>query len=337
MSWTWLDSHLQLLTALATVVLIGCTIWMAHRIHQQTQAANRATEEAIWTNKENYYARMLDEAQGPPGIGRDNATFALIQIAEEWGEGRRRREIIRLFRYLATEEGRREVTATGGGDGIAVSSVLDVWDRHGVEHGGTPPMAGVDHELRPASLISQLRHAIRSWWHHGREPKAKVLASGVQKAVDVGSEIMRAVGNKLRSSGHEVIESGGLVSLYKASERETLMRPTEVDWSVEPKKIQGASLTWSMWLLTGENRPELGVELRASFSSKVPNGEWKVSASVRENLPDGYRVVWKWRSDGPRWLSRHQDLVDEAEGASTGGLNALVQLLHESTQACTVP
>lgn len=311
---------LSVVTLVATLVLIVATVRTGRFAAKQAEATRRATEEAIWTNKEAYYARMLEEAGGPPGARRINATWALIEIAEEWGDGRRRREIVNYFRCLATEED--AVRANGGDDGIlSVSAVLAEWDRHGVGVASLPSTHGLDQSTKP-SLLAHLKHAYYNWRRQNSEwePKPSIQTRDVRRSVDKATGLVRTVETKLRASGHVAFSFRGHATVRVGWKARSWVRGEDIDWDRLPQKVQGAAWSWLNSLESG-GKLRLTLNVQAAFSTVAPTGEWLVSAMIVDKAKN--QVPWRWRSDGPVWLTTYQEAVTEVDAASTAGLNAL--------------
>ena len=316
-----------IVTAFATIFLIRATIRTGHHAADQAAATREATKESVWTNRESHFVRMMNEAQETNGARRNNALFALVEIAEEWGEGRQRQEIVRLFRAMAVHEEREHLAS--GGDNMGVSAFLEYWDRHGIGIGATtaPP---IDRPQEHASLWRHLKWAYYHWRRGRRKPKRSVSTSDFRTAVRKANDIALQVDNTLRRSGHSVIAThDGFVDLRVGDLSHTWVKGEDVDWENVPKWIHRGKWSWIGSVNLG-GRLELQISALGIYSNSVPNGEWQVRSRIVDNgithaLNDGvvtHPIIWKWRDDGPVWITDEDSAFTELRNACDASIQA---------------
>ena len=137
-AWNWISLNL---TEVALVVATLVLAWFTWGLRDAT---NRASKEAVWRSKEEHFQRVMADARNSPGGVLEHHThWELITIAEEWGPGRHRNEVVQFMRGIAVRE--RELRKQNGGQNmLGVRSVLETWDRHGIDFNRRRTGEGVD-------------------------------------------------------------------------------------------------------------------------------------------------------------------------------------------------
>lgn len=321
---TWAGNALSWMTAnyqfLATVVLAVATLYMVRSVRLQTQATNKVAEETIWANQEEFYARMMVDAQGNDDKKRRRALSALEHIAGAWGNARHRDEIIRLFRQMALDD-----TETKGFDLRGRSAV---WERHGVlyERASGPAVDPV--EQKP-SLLRYLASAWMRWseWDWDRMPMYRVHTKDVKRSFELGAQTIAKIEHSYRRSGHKVLGYGNGRAWLRVGKEESLKRfadPEDIAWGMLPRSLRGGEWWLPLEVLAGENdRFHLDVVLKCVFSRSARSGEWQLEVRLTDDSAKQGQV-WAWRGDtGPQWLSRQYEMMSEVQEGCDAGMKAL--------------
>ena len=295
--WFWLNNNLATITAVtaivtatATVVLIFATISTGKRAAAQTEATNRSTEVAVAAGKAAYLVRMMDAAANLQGARKNNAIWNLVELAEEWGAGRHREEIVAFFREQAARGDYHP-------DDLRFESFLAEWERHGVG-----PQAPLQFDLRTerggeVTLWGLLKQAVGLWRRrHG--PAPKVVTEHFRTAVGNATIWVQNAAYTIREAGHNVIGPTVKIDVYADNKTTMYIQGIDLDWDTIPPRLQGAR--WGGHFGT---TPDSGLQMSVIglFTSKVQDGEWQVDLTV--GLPENQ---WRWRNDGPRWFSQDQ-------------------------------
>lgn len=233
--WNWTENHpgdtAAIIVAASTLILAGATFWMGRQVARQTKAAHRAAEASIETTKNDYFHRMLADAQGPPGPARMSATWALITIAEEWGEGRYRTKVLETFRKMATTED-VDYSEEERDKLLPVRGILDHWNRFGVDYNLQPPGCSVEPPRENPRLGSILWGAFRWWKQNRREDVPTVVTAIMREQVDHTARGLRGIDRVGRETGHRwyTHEWGDLGN--------DELSGSSIDWNSAPRRIK---------------------------------------------------------------------------------------------------
>lgn len=318
---TWMIDALSWAAAnyqfLATATLAIATIWMARSVYRQTRATNKVAEETIWANQEEFYARMMNDAQGDDERRRRMALSALEHIAEAWGNARHQGEITQLFRQMAVNDTQIK--------GFDLRGRHEVWERHGLLYRRASGPA-VDPVQRKPSLIRYFASAWLRWveWDWDRMPMYRIRTRDMKRSFELGAQTIGAIEQSSRRSGYKVTGYGNEVVRLRIGKNDFLERfsdPENISWGRLPRTLRGGEWYRPLMLLAGENnRFHLSTVLICVFSRAAPSGEWRVEI----RLSDGAKKVWEWRGDtGPQWLSRQYEMLSEVQEGSDAAMKAL--------------
>lgn len=318
---TWFGEHMLTIT---TVVLVGATCVLAYHTSELRKASERTAKEQIWQSREEHFQRMIRDAQGQPGNEQAHARWELLAIAEEWGPGRHRDGVIRLFRKLAARED-EERKHPGGEDIIRVSAFLEEWDRNGIDHNPRMKYEGVDEgRWRPYTLATRLWNTFQIWRYEGKTPEPKVSSKGIQRGIQAVREAMHSAAMQIRETGSTVFVTE-MTWPRSTRDGEPYERPVvsgadttqETDWSKVPRQVK--DWRWTIdafrWGEKGTNEAQVKLEATGSWTWRKPEGEWRITAEV--SIGEGTkRRIWKWRADGPTWVLGEGKATQEIRAAA---------------------
>ena len=316
--WSWMNNNLAtitaltaIITAIATVVLIFATISTGKRAAAQTEATNRSTDVAVAAAKAAYLVRMMDAAANLQGVRKNNAIWNLVELAEEWGAGRHREEIVAFFREQAARGDLHP-------DDLPFESFLVEWDRHGIG-----PRTPLQFDLRTergdeVSLWGLMKQAF-GLWRRRYGPAPKVVTEDFRTAAGSAAIWLQDVADVIRETGHNVMGPTAMVDVHAAHRRQWFMvEGHNLDWSVFPRRVQRAQWRGVFGIIVPDSTLQMSIV--GVFTKDAPKGEWQVGARMGAPTPS-----WKWRSNEERWFAQ-EHIEDELKSATKAVIARLPSL-----------
>lgn len=303
----------------ATIVLAVATMVLAWHTAGLRKSTKRQMEQTIWQGDEDHFQRMIAQVQEAPSAVQRHATWELTQIAEEWGEGRRRAAIVAVFTKLGAEEEERR-KLPGWEEALSTRAILARWERDGIDYNRRREGDGVDGTReRRATLRQRLWWTTKTWWNEGREAVPEVTKTKIEEGVVAMQAEMRSTEYRMRATGGVVYAQE--LGWAKPHEAPRLRRMGEADWDSMEEKVHGG--TWTSVIgSTAEPetaRPGVKVQTTGTWSATKPHGEWQVKVEVRAGTGVNTKV-WEWRGDAPKWVEGTEAARREIRSATAAAI-----------------